>query len=760
MITQRLAVLYLLIFTLFFAISCSNPEAKKKDHYAKALQYVEKDNTKAAIIELRNAIQLDPKYAEARYQLGLLYLKEGNLQNAFQELQRTASLDPDNLDANIKMAEFYLISKKKEESRKHVEKVLSKQPDYPDALALLANLEIIEGNFKNALEALEKVPTAEQESDRFYNIKGRIYAAQKKWPEAEELFQKAIDVNPENFTNFQTMLLIYQEQKKTQEAEILLHTMAEHFPDNPQPHLFLASLHATKKEFSKTESELIKAIDKAKENPELRLKLFGFYSKQRDLEKAEQFLLKSTEEIPDSLLLQTSLANFWFDKKEYEKAKTKMEEILNVENNHSGAKLLNARFLLKDGKFHESLDLLTKINKDYPKWDAPYFNISLAHYNLGAIELAQINVEKAIEKSPGKSKYHTLLAQILLQQQENQLAKQEALIAIKLDNRNFQAALILCKTLLQGKEFDKAQKLLEKIKTQLPENPEILGYLSLAYLGLEDKENAKTTLQELLSLSPGNTRYLALYSKIAAQEDPATAIKIVQQYIEKAPESGSHHLLLGDIYSSQKMYKEALASYKKAQQLSPDHPGSYMKSAALMRSQGQTEKAILEYRELIAKHPDSISGYMGLATLLEVDGKQEESVELYKNILAIKPDFAPAANNLAWRIAEKENGDLGEALRLAMIAKQVMSDEPHIADTLGWVHYKRESFTLAESQFEHALSIKTDDPTITYHLALAQYGNSKNDKAIASIKKALESTANFPEHDEAEALLKQWESGN
>ena len=82
----------LFILVLLLLGGCSgDPEKKKAVHYEKAMAYVQEKNPSAAIIELRNAIQVDPKYAEARYQLGLLYLQAGEAKNAFNELQRAAA---------------------------------------------------------------------------------------------------------------------------------------------------------------------------------------------------------------------------------------------------------------------------------------------------------------------------------------------------------------------------------------------------------------------------------------------------------------------------------------------------------------------------------------------------------------------------------------------------------------------------------------------------------------------------------------------
>ncbi len=110
--TKHCAQLLLLFLFFSFIAGCSSPEKDKESYLNSALNYIEKEENDAAIIELRNAIQIDAKYGEARYQLGLLYLEKGDVQKAFAELIRAADLDPDNLDASLKTAQFYLLSRK------------------------------------------------------------------------------------------------------------------------------------------------------------------------------------------------------------------------------------------------------------------------------------------------------------------------------------------------------------------------------------------------------------------------------------------------------------------------------------------------------------------------------------------------------------------------------------------------------------------------------------------------------------------------
>ena len=56
--------------------------------------------------------------------------------------------------------------------------------------------------------------------------------------------------------------------------------------------------------------------------------------------------------------------------------------------------------------------------------------------------------------------------------------------------------------------------------------------------------------------------------------------------------------------------------------------------------------------------------------------------------LEIRKDFAPAANNVAWVLAE-HGGNIDEALNWAQVAKEKMPQDPSIMDTLGWIYYKK-----------------------------------------------------------------------
>ncbi len=436
-----------------------------------------------------------------------------------------------------------------------------------------------------------------------------------------------------------------------------------------------------------------------------------------------------------------------------------MTKFLQTNPNNGGANLIKARFLIKDGKNTEALQIISPLMNDYPKWAEPFYYAALTQLQLGQTELAQQSIEQAVQNDDSNYLSHTLAAQIYLIRKNSIRAQEEAMFALRINNRNSSALKLYAKALVQDKEYDKTIEFIEKLNQDaVAGDVEMLETLGLAYLGQKNKEKAIATFAELLLLAPDNSEALKYLTALTVNNDIPAAISAVKAQIVKS-ETAGHYLLLAELYTRNKQYEEALQAYKKVEELAPDNPRGYVFSARLLGHQGRIDETIEQYEDLLKNNPDSIAGIMGLATAYEVQGKMTEAKEQYTRALTLEPNLAAAANNLAWILASQEGSDLGEALRLAMQAKQAYPDQPHIADTLGWVHYQRKSYPLAITQFRLALDKKPDDPVIQYHLALALYGNGEKEEAIALLKKTLADTSEFSNRADAKILLRQWDKG-
>lgn len=753
----------LIITTIFMSLllaGCAgDPETKKKDHYDKAMAHVEQQNEKAAILELRNAIQIDPKFADARYQLALLYLEQGEMRKAFNELQRVSSLDPDNLDARIKTAEFLLMARDKDGARKHTEEVLAAAPDNIDPLALMTNIEIIEGNFDKAERHINEAFNLEPDQSRLHAIRGRLLVAQQKYTEAEAAFKKAITVEPDNRTSHQMLLTFYQSRQDHDKALAVAEKMINRFPDSPIPYIQLASLHRQAENNSKAEAVLLKAADKFPDNDKLQLILADFYTKDGQPEKAAQAYRAAMVHSDNPLDIKAQLADHYFKQQNFILSRKLIDEIRAETMKNSRANLVHAKFLLKNDKPKEALTILDSLVRNNPRMAESYFNKAMAHMSLGQLRMAQSAASEAIKQDPRNSRYHTLLAQLFFNDRDMDSARQEAAIALKLEPGNFQAALLLTKCVLFTGEYGHAVKMLEEMNAKVPGNYEVIVHLALAHLGKKDMAKAEMYFEQILSARPDDifaTQNL-LRIKAGQGKSEAELLKMVKTQTDLVPDSAGMNLLLAHLLTGEKKYADALEVLGKVQELAPQDPQAYSLTATILNRQGKTSQAIDEFKRLLEENPQNIQAHMSIAVMLDQKGETAEARTWYEKTLAIRPDFAPAANNLAWLIAESDNPDLGEALRLAMLAKDQRPDDVHIIDTLGWVHYKRNSYALARNEFSQAVEKQPDIPILRYHLALALYGEGEKEQAVKELQAALNSTNDFQKRKEAEALLSQWQ---
>ena len=79
--------------------------------------------------------------------------------------------------------------------------------------------------------------------------------------------------------------------------------------------------------------------------------------------------------------------------------------------------------------------------------------------------------------------------------------------------------------------------------------------------------------------------------------------------------------------------------------------------------------------------------------------------------------------------------------------------DPHFADTLGWVYFKKQMYPKAVGLLKEAVDQLPENAAILYHYGMAQYWNDNNDEAKKSLTKFLKLSPNNPDASEARKVL-------
>src|SRR5690242_9500247 len=84
---------------------CSrDPNVRKQKYFESGERYFAEGKYREAVIQYRNATQVDATFTAAHYQLAQSYLKLQDWQHAYSELGRTLELQPDNYKAHVAIA--------------------------------------------------------------------------------------------------------------------------------------------------------------------------------------------------------------------------------------------------------------------------------------------------------------------------------------------------------------------------------------------------------------------------------------------------------------------------------------------------------------------------------------------------------------------------------------------------------------------------------------------------------------------------------
>src|SRR5689334_2777501 len=132
---------------------CARLADRRAAYLAKGKAYLEQKDGARAVLEYRNAVRLDPKDAEAHYQLGMAYLLAKAVPQAFAEFNQTVQLKPSHTQAQVRMAELMIATddqELRESAYGRMQWLLQQSPGDSDALTAMAFAELKSGKPREA----------------------------------------------------------------------------------------------------------------------------------------------------------------------------------------------------------------------------------------------------------------------------------------------------------------------------------------------------------------------------------------------------------------------------------------------------------------------------------------------------------------------------------------------------------------------------------------------------------------------------------
>jgi len=754
--------LFLCLVLPFLLVSQGNctplpAQEKKTRHYDRGMTSFNAEKYQEAFMEGEAIIQLDPNNAKVYHQLAFIHLlKFGglpDLQRAYSERLQVPEIASTIQDASLKLRGLHLRSHKPQEVKKHDDLVLTSSPQNPRGHLLRGRSLIMEKEFEEGIIELKRSLDLDPDNDQIYLDLARAYLALKKPEEADAIIEQGLQRHNTSITLILAKGDLLLVQGKQTEAEVQFHRAMELDRDNDALYAKLGTYYLVTQQWKHAEEVYQNFASRKPDSETPQILLGEFYTYfGAGFNALEQFK-EAVELNPQSRPARNVLINFYLDNRQWDDAEPLILAVLDKNKKDLLGQVFQARLLLGRGKTDEAIPLFQRVLKDEP-------NQAMAHQYLGVafatkkdIVRALQELNEAVKLAPQDRGIRKALVLVRMAEGSYSMAIDQAQMAITLNPRDVQAVHFGGKAYLRQKDIAQAKKVYEAIVKQIPQDS--VAHYQLGLIDRQDKkyEEAIVHFEEAITRNPNFAQAVAQIASILVTRGEAQQARArVQQQIDDVPDNPFLYNLLGRLWMQANQADKAEQAFKKSLEINDQLQVSYMNLAELYQRTKRTDEAVQEYERLLEKNPKVVSPHMMLGMIAEQRKDVQEAQMHYRKILEVQPTFSPAANNLAWLMAE-HGGNLDEALSLAKNARAQQSTNPFIADTLGWIYYKKNAYVKALSLLQDAAEKLPENPVVQYHFGMAQFEKGDRVKAKKALEGAFQLSPSFPGSEEAKAIL-------
>lgn len=718
--------------------------------------YLAKKDVKAAVIEFKTALQLDPHSAEARYLLGQALLDGGDPGSAVLELSKAADqkyapekvmpalsralllsgdyrklttlygdmvLDDKPAMAALKtsVATAWGALGDKAKTEAAIAAALAAQPEYGPALILNARLLAGRRDFDGALALVDRILARDGSLYEAWMLKGEIVlVAKNDSTGAEQYFRKALELQPAYVPAHLSLIAMRLRERNYAAAREQADKLRAVLPKHPQT-VYADAQIAYYSGNMKKARELTQLLLRFAPNNSSVLQLAGATEAQLgSLSLAESYFSKALQVNPDLQMARRALARTYLRLAQAPKALEALQPLLALPS--------------------PDLDTLALAGE--------------VQLTLGDSSAAEDYFTRAAKIDPNDVRVNTAAALTRLARGDPDAAFNE-LEALSAKTQDTYVDQAIVSAHLKRREFDKALEAVEAMARKAPDSAAVFQLRGRVQLARRDVVAARAAFEQALKLDPA---LFAATSDLAAldiaEKKPEQAQKRFQQAIaddprnayarmalaqmrlnagapidevkaliadavKAAPADPSPRLQLIDLLLKKRLYKDALAA---AQEAAAALPSDGKVLDAVGRAQmeaGDVEQAIVTFRRLAAVDANPAQAYLRLADVYQASGKRSQAEAALRKAVETDPELEAAqfalvnlllssnrpaeAIEFARRMQKDNPSHPAGYLLEAAVQSRLKADDAAVAALKAGLGKNKDDLTLARSMYNALL---------------------------------------------------------
>ncbi len=590
-----------------------------------------------------------PDRAAAYYHFGLAHMYEDMATNygrpeyatrAIEEYKLALDADPNSKYLNSGLAELYLRTGRVRDAVLAAQDILKTEPNNLEAHKLLGRVYLQSlGNVQNggpsekvlqlAIAEYSKIVQLQSNDIESRLLLGQLYTLAHDTPHAEEQFKAAQHIDPN--------------------SEDVVLNLARLYSDSGD------MTHAI---------QVLSAVPEDDRTPKIDYALGTSYDQLKDNKNAIDAYSKAFDMEPDNLDAERGLAQALLNDNQLGPALKHFDAISAADPQDAQTYLRIAEIQRRQGHYEQALTTLKKakaLASDSLEigFNEALIDDSLGHYDEGAQTLQ--NLVKQTSHPDGqyseaeknnRSIFLDRLANVYREQEKTDQAVQTYQLMVAMGGeyaeRGYQGQVDAYR---DAKQYDKATQVAQQAAQAMPKDKSV---------------------------------QLMLAGQLADTNKPDEGIKLAKAQLHGDPGDRETDLVLAQIYTRLRRWKEAGDEIDAAEALS-------------------------------TKQDDKIYIYFLRGALAERQKHYDSAEEQFRKILALDPNNSMTLNYLGYMLGDR-GVKLDEALTMVQKAVQLDPQNGAYLDSLGWVYFKMGQYALAEANLRKATERMGNDPAVHDHL--------------------------------------------
>ena len=604
----------LVLVAALAANGCARLRATPQQFAAMGDRYAGEGRYPAAIIEYRNAIKRDPKWAPAHAHLAQVYELTGRFDDAYREYANAIMLDADDASSRLAAGRLLFDAHMYQETQIRAEQVLERDPHNAEALVLLA----------------------------------RAYAAQSAATGdragAEAVLRGAVTQVPASVEAHVALaeFLAFTDRKLEAERELLA-TVKAH-PQDELANRSLASLYLTTGRSADAEGYLEAAALVPHQRHQSSLALADFYSETGRFAEARAALERAVTDPVQRVAARVRLADIEEESGSHEEARRQLDAVLK-RNRTAEALALDAQLLWRDRKVDQAWQSARAALDQDPHLPAANYVAGMIDFGRGNNDAAEHEFREAVASSRLAPAANLHLAQTLLALGRPAEAADLASAA----GDAYDARLTLAQALLATGDNDAARDQLTGLAAEKPGDPLAATLLARLELQSGDVASARAHAEQALRVAPNDPSAMLVAGQAAmAANDPGAAEPLLTRALQAKP-SVDAATDLAQLYISRRDFDRARTLFETIARAFPDAAAPRTAAGIVLEKAGRTADARVAYEQALARDPNDPVASYALARMYTNDPDRAESaVSLAQTAAAGAPTQPDVHDVLGW----------------------------------------------------------------------------------------------------------------